>query len=86
MNIYAVINIINKPDGPIIQDMATTPIAKTDITVDIVMKKNFGKPNGELFSAEYRPEGAYCAAYAESWNPHNRTYNLSESWEYKPLN
>jgi hypothetical protein len=86
VNIYAVINIINKPDGPIIQDMATTPVAKTDITVDIVMKKNFGKPNGELLSAEYRPAGAYCAAYAESWNPYTRTYNLSESWEYKPLN
>ena len=45
--------------------MATTPVAKTDITVDIVMKKNFGKPNGELLSAEYRPAGAYCASYAE---------------------
>lgn len=86
VQLYAVINIIGRVNGPVIQDMRTTPIAKTDITVDIVMKKNYGKPDGSIISAEYRPTGGKVAAYSESWNPYTRTYNLSESWEYEPLN
>lgn len=85
VDVYAVIQILGKSDGPIIQDFGTTPIFKTDITVDITMKKGYGKPDGTILSLSNRPGGnPRCASFSESWNPITRAYNLSESWERIP--
>lgn len=84
VDVIATIPIIGRMDGPIIQDMQTTELAKIDISVDIIMKRNYGKPNGEELSVQYRPTNGYCRSYTENWNPTTRSYNLSESWEYPP--
>jgi len=83
-DVYAVIAIIGKLDGPIIQDMNTTNLWKTDVTVDVVMKRGYGKPDVSAVVTAYRPSGGKCQASSESWNPKTRTYNLSETWEAIP--
>lgn len=86
VDVYAVVQVIGKMDGPIIQDFETTPIFKTDISVDITMEKGYGKPDGTLLSIDNRPAGdPKCASFTESWNPITRSYNLTESWETMPL-
>ena len=84
VDVIAVIPIIGRLQGPIIQDMQTTETAKLTISVDITMMPGYGKPNGEDISAQYRPEGGYCKSFSEQWNPNTRAYTLGESWEYEP--
>lgn len=84
VDVIAVIPIIGRLQGPIIQDMQTTETAKLTISVDITMMPGYGKPNGEELSAQYRPEGGYCKSFSEQWNPSTRVYSLGESWEYEP--
>lgn len=84
VDVIAVIPIIGRLQGPIIQDMQTTETAKLTISVDITMMPGYGKPNGEDISAQYRPDGGYCRNFSEQWNPNTRIYSLGESWEYEP--
>jgi len=84
VDVIAVIPIIGRLQGPIIQDMQTTETAKLTISVDITMMPGYGKPNGEDVSAQYRPNGGYCRNFSEQWNPNTRVYTLNESWEYEP--
>ena len=87
VDIYAVIQVLGKQDGPVIQNFETTPIFNTNITVDLTMARGFGKPNGQTLSEPYRPtaDNAQCKSFTESWNPSTRVYNLSESWDAMPL-
>tara|TARA_R110002096_G_scaffold42923_2_gene115451 strand:- start:369 stop:2018 length:1650 start_codon:yes stop_codon:yes gene_type:complete len=88
--LIAILPIIGRANGPIIQDIETTQISSRTITADIVMKRGFGKPDGTAAVASYRPEGwdatedvnVYLTASTESWNPNTRTYNKSETWEF----
>lgn len=90
--LIAILPIIGRANGPIIQDIETTQISSRTITADIVMKRGFGKPDGTLAVTPYRPEGwdeenadevhVYLTASTESWNPNTRAYNKSETWEF----
>ena len=90
--LIAILPIIGRANGPIIQDIETTQISSRTITADIVMKRGFGKPDGTLAVTPYRPEGwdeenpdkvhVYLTSSTESWNPNTRAYNKSETWEF----
>ncbi len=88
--LIAILPIIGRANGPIIQDIETTQISSRTITADIVMKRGAGKPDGTAAVAKYRPEGwdatedvnVYLTASTESWNPNTRAYNKSETWEF----
>ena len=88
--LIAILPIIGRANGPIIQDIETTQISSRTITADIVMKRGFGKPDGTAAVTSYRPEGwdttppanVYLTASTESWNPNTRAYNKSETWEF----
>ena len=84
VDVIAVIPIIGRLQGPIIQNMQTTETAKLTIGVDVVMMRGYGKPNGEEVSEQYRPSNGYCKSFTEQWNPNTRNYTLNESWEYEP--
>jgi len=82
--LIAVLQVIGRANGPIIQDIQTTQISSRTITVDAVMKRGSGKPDGEAAISAYRPTGAntFLTASTESWNPNTRAYNKSETWEF----
>ena len=90
--LIAILPIIGRANGPIIQDIETTQVSSRSITVDITMKRGAGKPDGTAALIDYRPEGwdevdvdkvhVYLTASTESWNPNTRAYNKSETWEF----
>ena len=82
--LIAILQVIGRASGPIIQDIQTTQISSRTITVDVVMKRGSGKPDGEAAISTYRPTGAntFLTASTESWNPNTRAYNKSETWEF----
>ena len=81
--LIAALQVIGRANGPIIQDIGTTQISSRTITVDAVMKRGSGKPDGTAAIEPYRPIGnVYLVASTESWNPYTRAYNKSETWEY----
>lgn len=82
VDVIAIIPIIGRLQGPIVQDMETTEMARVTINVDITMRQGFGKPNGSLLTQEYRK--GYCRSFNENWNPNSRNYSLSETWEFNP--
>ena len=68
--------VIGRAAGPIIQDIETTQISSRTITVDAVMERGLGKPDGSAAISAYRPVGnVYLTSSTESWNPSTRAYN-----------
>ena len=81
--LIAILQVIGRANGPIIQDIQTTQISSRTIAVDAVMKRGSGKPNGEAALIPYRPAAvSYLTSSTESWNPSTRAYNKSETWEF----
>jgi len=81
--LIASLQVIGRAAGPIIQDIGTTQVSNRTITVDAVMERGLGKPDGSVAIAPYRPIGnAFLTSSTESWNPQTRSYNKSETWEF----
>lgn len=81
--LIAILQVIGRAGGPIIQDIQTTQVRSRTIAVDAVMKRGSGKPDGEAAIASYRPTTtSYLTSSTESWNPNTRAYNKSETWEF----
>ena len=81
--LIAILQVIGRAGGPIVQDIQTTQIRSRTIAVDAVMKRGSGKPDGESAISSYRPTTtSYLTSSTESWNPNTRAYNKSETWEF----
>jgi len=81
--LIAILQVIGRAGGPIVQDIQTTQIRSRTIAVDVVMKRGSGKPDGEAAILPYRPTTtSYLTSSTESWNPNTRAYNKSETWEF----
>lgn len=86
----AIIAIIGKADGPIFQDIGTTPERKRSLSIEAVMKKaaRLSKPSPENNAdvegivAGYKPANAYEQSRNETWNAARGSYNLSLDWVY----
>ena len=82
----AIIAIIGKADGPIFQDMGTTPERKRSVSVDWTMKKDKRdeKPSAAALTAAnaYKPTGAYQLSKTESWTKATGAYTLNIEWSY----
>ena len=88
-NVIAVIPIIGKADGPVIQNMGTTTEKKVNVSFDVVMQKGYRttKPNGLSSVIAYKPTtsnptGVHQGRKTESWSPSTGAYNLSLEWIY----
>ena len=85
-NIIAIIPIIGKANGPVIQDMGTTKEKKVSATIDIVMQRGYRttKPDGTTIANLYKPTVAnvFQESKTESWSPSTGSYNLSIGWVY----
>ena len=81
--LIAILQVIGRANGPIIQDIQTTQISSRTITVDAVMERGLGKPDGTAAISAYRPLGnVFLTSSTESFNPSTRSYNKSETWEF----
>jgi len=83
--IIAVIPIIGKDDGPIIQDMDTTNERKRSVQIDAVMGKTLraAKPaTGVALALSYAPTGGYVQSLTENWEPGTGNYSISVEWTY----
>ena len=81
--LIAIMQVIGRANGPIIQDIQTTQVSSRTITVDAVMERGLGKPDGSAAIQPYRPTGTvYLTSSSESWNPYTRAYSKSETYQF----
>jgi hypothetical protein len=93
--VVAILAILDKADGPIIQDIGTTQEKKVSLSIDLVMAKTHRsvKPSKgddavdlEVLATDYRPTATTGSVYQESrsetWNPKTGAFNLSVGWVY----
>jgi hypothetical protein len=78
----AIIPIIGKVDGPIIQDMNTTPESKRSLEINVVMDRSNRtvKPNLASVYNSYKLENSYVQTFDENWEPYTGAYTLSIEW------
>lgn len=85
VKVLAIIAIIGKADGPIIQDIGTTPERKKSASLEWVMKqgKRTTQPDGKDVLTAYAPAGtSYIVSKNETWSEDDGAYNLSIDWVY----
>lgn len=89
--IVAILPVIAKSNGPVIQDMATTGERTRSITLDLQMdqQNRAVKPNGLPEISAYIPNATpvYRQNFSESWNPFSGAYNLTVDyvWTDNPI-
>jgi hypothetical protein len=82
----AIIPVIARANGPVIQNMKTSKERRRSVQLDAVMSKNnrVSKPNGYSVVAVYAPVGPNLAiqSHVENWEPQTGNYSLSVEWIY----
>jgi hypothetical protein len=78
----AIIPIIGKIDGPIIQDMNTTPESKRSLEINLVMNRanRTNKPSLTSIYNSYKLPSSYVTNFDESWEPSAGVYSLNIEW------
>lgn len=88
--IVAILPVIAKSDGPIIQNMNTTKERTRSISMDWVMNKanRTTKPSNDALSYienNFKPSGVdnlYLTNKTETWNPRSGQYNISVDYTW----
>lgn len=93
--LIAIIPIIGKEDGPVIQDMNTTEQRTRNMQLDVVMKKDnrdrtYITAQARLIMADVLgstygtavSDTSYVQTFTENWEPGTGTYSLSVEWVY----
>ena len=91
--VVAIIPILAKADGPVIQDMQTTNVKTISVSYSKTMTKawrdenkpteNIGNvPSADAIVNQYKPVGGFRQNRVESWNPYNGQYNLDVDWVF----
>ena len=92
--IVVVIPVLEKVNGPVIQDMKTTNEKVVSVSLDITMGRDYrtdkpgdgGTSDPTTIAAAYKPStsvsGPYQRTKSENWNPYSGSYNLSMEWVY----
>ena len=89
--IVAIIPVIAKTNGPVIQDMSTTGERTRSISLDLTMDQNnrVTRPDGYAQIAAYIPNAnpVYRQNASETWNPFSGAYSLSVDyvWTDNPI-
>lgn len=86
-NVVAILPVLNRVAGPVIQTFPTNNERKQTVNVDLVFKKTH-RPDepptsyGEAIAGRYSP-GGFVNSRTESWNKKTGAYNLTIEWIYK---
>lgn len=78
----AIIPIIGKINGPIIQDMNTTPESRRSLEINVVMGRDCrnNKPNLSSIYNSYKLTNSFVQTFDESWEPYTGAYSLNIEW------
>lgn len=84
--VIAIIPVIAKQDGPVIQKMKTSKERRRSAQLDIIMDRNnrVNKPSGYSVLASYAPQGSSVTIqnFVENWEPLSGNYSLNVEWVY----
>jgi hypothetical protein len=86
--VIALIPVIGRPEGPIMQRFNTRKERTASVNLDLVFKKTH-RPDAPPTSyansivSQYRPANARVNSRTESWNKKTGVYNLSIEWVYR---
>ena len=84
-DVVAIIGVLLKIDGPVIQNMDTITEKRKTVTYTAKMKtdKRTNRPtHGENVIDPYQPPDSYLSTNAESWNETTGDYTLTKEWVY----
>ena len=78
-DVFAVIGVIQRAAGPIIQNMGTKTERKESVSYDVVMGRDSrgSKPSGESIALGAIAGGGLVESKSESWNANTGAYNIS---------
>ena len=84
--VVAIIGVILRANGPVIQDMGTITERRKSVTYTAKFKKCARKtrPNKDTVIDGYKPTGGYLSANSESWNEQTGDYTRTKEWVYVP--
>jgi hypothetical protein len=88
VQIIAIIMVIAKQNGPVIQDMNTSRERKKSVQLDAIIKRDqrVADPKQEwsAVALSYRPSIGpnYIQNFVETWDPINGNYSVSVEWVY----
>ncbi len=84
--VVAILGVLSRAAGPIIQDMNTTKERRVTVSVDLVMRKGFrtNKPTTAYtnIAEAYKPTNGYEETRTESFSPKTGQYNLTVGWVF----
>tara|TARA_Y100001973_G_C5176118_1_gene322040 strand:+ start:242 stop:1735 length:1494 start_codon:yes stop_codon:yes gene_type:complete len=86
--VVAIIGVILKATGPVIQDMGTITEKRKSVTLTAKIKKDKRNqiPNGEAVVDTYQPSadnsGPWSDSKQESWNRYTGDYTFTKEWVY----
>lgn len=80
--IMAIIQVMNRANGPIFQDMQTTPERKKGLSVDATMGKQYRTAKPTFAWEGYAPTDGHRQTFNESWSSSTGKYTLSVEWVY----
>lgn len=80
--VMAILQIMNRAAGPILQDMQTTPEKKQGLSVDVTMGKQYRTTKPTFGWEVYAPTDGHRQSFNESWSASTGKYTLSVEWVY----
>lgn len=76
----AILPVIQRSGGPIIQDMGTSTERTRTLAVEATMARGEGEPTFSI--SGYIPNDSYQRSYVKSWSEGPRRYSLTVEWVY----
>jgi len=86
--IHAVIPVMGRPSGPILQDTYAKTELQRDFSIEVVYKAGFGDADGpgtQAIEDEYKPDGdiVFESSASTSWQSAERRFVRQKSWVYE---
>jgi hypothetical protein len=83
--VIAIIPVIGRPDGPVLQDIGTIKERSKTITLDVVMEPGSDMPDTDDVINSYTPDGAqiYVNRDEKNWDETFYRFNRTVEWIYQ---
>ena len=84
-DVVAIIGVLLKPDGPVIQDMGTITEKRKSVTYTAKMKvinRGSRPTHGIAIVNSYQPSNSYTSTSSQSWSAGTGDYSVTKEWVY----
>lgn len=85
-NPIAIIPVIGKANGPVVQTFPTNNIRTVSVQIDLIMKPGYTNDPESLAESVallYRPQSGLVSSSSSNWDAKSRIFSLSVEWMYK---